>query len=279
MKPFEYTHIYIIQSLRLNDAKTGTELFNDVIHRRMMQRGLETQCALLTANSKIEFFNALETIRKAEVFQLAKPIIHFELHGDENGLEINNGETVSWTELQFFLLQLNGICRNNLFVSMATCKGGYIHKAINPSMWAPFWGFMGPIEEVMGEEILANYSSFYDEFLQSGNFNSAVMALHAINPDGYSRFRFHNTEFVFQKAYQNYELLYLTPEMVEQRIGHFFSECRPRQEFNMWSDQMIRDYAKQLIMDEGGFLKKQLMRKFFMLDVFPDDAQYYNGLN
>jgi len=278
MKPLEYSHVYVIESLRPNDAKTGTELFNDVIRRRMMQKGLEAQCALITVDSKLEFFNALETIKKAEVYQLANPIIHFEMHGDENGLQVSNNEIISWQEIQFFLLQLNGICRNNLFVSMATCKGGYIHKAINPSMWTPFWGFMGPFEEVIDAEILANYSPFYDEFLQSGSFNDAVTALHAANPVGYSRFRFHNTEYMFQKAYKNYELFYLTPEMIEQRIGHFFAECRPRPEFNMWSDQMIRDYAQHLIVDEGGVLKKRLMRKFFMLDKFPEQEQYYNGL-
>ena len=243
-----------------------------------MQRGLENQCELISVNSKLEFLGALETIRRAEVMQLANPVIHLEMHGNENGLEINNSEIVSWQELQFFLLQLNGICGNNLFVTMATCKGGYIHKTINPSMWTPFWGFVGPFEEVTGAEILANYSPFYDEFLQSCNFDDAVAALHAANPVGYSRFRFHNTEYTFQKAYKNYELLYLTPAMVEQRIGLFFAECRPRLEFDAWSDDMIREQARRLIEDEDGFMKKNLMRKFFMLDKFPEHEKYYAGI-
>jgi hypothetical protein len=278
MKPFEYSHVYVIESLRPNDVNTGTELFNDVIRRRMRQRGLEANCSLIIVSSKIEFFAALEMIRQVEINQLANPIIHFEMHGDETGLQVSNYEIISWEELQFFLLQLNGICGNNLFVSMATCKGGYIHKAINPSAWTPFWGFMGPFEEVTDAEILANFAPFYNEFLQSDNFNAAVAALHAANPAGYSRFRFNNTEYIFQKAYQNYEVIYLTPEMIELRLKVLFLECRPKPEFRDWTDEKLNDVLRRFIVDDKALLKKNLMRKFFMLDKFPHHAQYYPDL-
>jgi hypothetical protein len=55
MKPFEFSHVYIIESLGPDERKTGTELFNDVIRKRMMQRGSENLCELIEINSKASF--------------------------------------------------------------------------------------------------------------------------------------------------------------------------------------------------------------------------------
>jgi len=278
MKPFEFSHIFVIESLRLGDDETGTELFNDVIRPRMMQIGLENQCELIRVNSKQEFLDAIEHIRQLEIHHLANPIIHFEMHGDEDGLQLENDDYIDWPELQFYLLQLNGISGNNLFVSMATCFGGYIHKTINPGAWAPFWGFAGPFDEVFEDEVILNYSAFYNEFLQSRDFNAAIDALNAANPGGHSPFRFLNTEFVFQRAYDRYELYHLTPERVDQRVEAMFAECRPMPAFNQWDDQMIRDFGRHLIVNEGENMKRAMMRKFFLVDKFPEHEQYYEGL-
>ncbi len=279
MKPSNYTHIYVIESLRPNDLLTGTELFNDIILRRLSQKGMEANSALFNVTSKHEFFECMEKIQQAAIFELANPMVHLEMHGNENGLQVSSGENISWEELQYVLLQINGICGNNLFISMATCKGGYIHKAINPSLWTPFWGHVGPLEEVSGLEILANYTSFYNEFLQSGDFNLAVEALNASNPTGFSRFRFHNTEFTFRKAYDNYEALYLTPEVLEHRLESMVQECRPLPEFNTWTDDRIKDFGRYLFVNQKDVLKKRLMRKFFMIDKFPEHLEYYPDLN
>ena len=278
MKPFEYSHIYVIESLRPDDDETGTELFNDVIRPRMMQKGLENQCELIRVNTKQEFLDAIEYIRQMEIHQLANPIIHFEMHGDENGLQLGNNDCIDWPELQFFLLQLNGICGNNLFVSMATCYGGYIYKTINPAAWTPFWGFAGAFDEVFEDEVILNYSAFYNEFLQSGDFNRAIDALNSANPGGHSPFRFMNTEYVFQRAYERYGVFHLTPERIDQRVEAMFAECRPMRAFDHWTDQMIREHGRHLIVNEGDNMKKRMMRKFFLLDKFPDHEQYYEGL-
>ena len=158
MKPFEFSHIYVIESLRPDDYKTGTELFNDVIMPNMMKRGLEKNCELFEISSKVDFLQTLEIIRQKEIFQDVNPIIHFEMHGDKNGLQFTNNETISWAELQYYLIQLNGICGNNLFITMASCNGGYIFKAINPASCSPFWGFVGPFETVSNGDIIENLS-------------------------------------------------------------------------------------------------------------------------
>jgi len=276
MKPLEYSHVFVIESLRAGEQKTGTSLYNDIIVRRMQQRGLDGQYNLFSVSTKIEFFQALEAIRQKVIFELANPVIHFELHGDENGLQTNNGDDISWDELQFSLLQINAISGNNVLISMATCKGAYIFKSINPSAWTPFWGCVGPFEVVQGDEILENYTAFYNEFLQSDDLNAAEAALRAANLNGQFKFRFNNTEWVFQTAYKNYEIVYFTPDILDERVEAAFQQCRPQVQFETWSDEMIRNYTRHLIVDQNAFFRKQIMRKFFLLEKFPEHAQYYN---
>jgi hypothetical protein len=274
MKPFEFSHIYVIESLRSDDDKTGTELFNDVIRPNMMKRSSEQNCMLFNVTAKRDLLQILETICQKEV----NPIIHFEMHGDEYGLQFTNYETISYSELQPYFLKLNETCGNNLFITMATCNGGFIFKAINPATWSPFWGFVGPFENVSNGDIIENYSAFYTEFLQSLDFNLAVDALNAANSSGQSKFHFRNTEYVFQMAYENYDLLHLTRERIEQRLEAMLPECRSNPHFVNWSDQMICDLLKYIIINDGHNLKKRIMRKFFLLDKFPEHEKYYEGL-
>lgn len=279
MKPLEYSNVYVIESLKDGERKTGTELYNDIIRRRMEQKNLAGNCELIdNIEEKVQFFAAMEKIIDDEKNLLANPIIHFEMHGGKQGLELANGDFITWQELQFFLVQINGICGNNLFITMASCFGGYVYTAINPSFISPFWGFIGPFEEVGENEIMANYGAFYNEFLQSSDFQAAEQALHASNPATFSRFRLHNTELVFEKAYRNYEVFHLKPERIEERLDQMVAECRPKAEFNNWSDQQIRDWGRYIMVNEKNILKKNLMRKFFMLDVFPDQTKYYNSM-
>lgn len=104
MKPLEFSHVYVIESLGPDERKTSTELFNNVIRKSMMQRGSKNLCELIEVNSKAAFLLALETIKQAEIHQMANPIIHFEFQGNENGLQLINNENIAWVEIQFFLL-------------------------------------------------------------------------------------------------------------------------------------------------------------------------------
>lgn len=241
-----------------------------------MRKGIEGNARLLIVYDRIEFMRVMENIRQSLIYELAYPVIHFEMHGDENGLELTNGELISWDELRFHLLQLNGICQNNLLVTMATCKGGYIFKTIKLDAWTPFWGFVGPFEIVNTEEVMSNYTAFYDEFLRTENLDQAVKALGEGNPGLIPVFRFMNTELVFEQAYRNYEESHLTPQRVEERANELLSILRAKAAFQGYSDEeIIKGLIKSSIVGENPNIRRNLMRRFFLLDVFPDHAQYY----
>ena len=153
---------------------------------------------------------------------------------------------------------------------MATCYGGYIYKAISPRDRAPFWGFVGAFEEVYPYEILFNFSSFYEEFLKSLDFNKAQVALNNSNTPSISKFKFQNTADAFQKAYDNYEKKYLTPTVVEQRLNILACQAMSYLEFKGWSIEKTKAHLKNIMVDRQKELKENMMYKFFSWDCFPD---------
>lgn len=271
MKKLDFNKIYVIESLRVKDTKTGQFLFNDVIKRRLEQKGLNNNCELLMPTSRETFFESLEHIRKETIFKLVNPIIHFELHGSKEGIQVSNNDIITWDEIQFRLTELNFITKCNLFITMATCYGGYIYSVIKPNLRCPFWGFVGPFETVYGDEVLENYGAFYDEFIQSLDFNKAVIALNNSNLNGKSTFKFYNTEYAFKIAYENYEKKYFTEEIVEKRLNAGLTEAKKHDELKNWSDDAIKKSLKFLMVDSKDLLKENMMSNFFMWDIFPEN--------
>lgn len=267
----EFSKIFVIESLRAEDFKTGQSLFNDIIKRRLEQRGLNESCELMMPNSKIGFFGCLEKIKNQSIYKPVNPIMHFEIHGNEEGLQLNNNEIITWNELQFRLIELNVIIKNNLFITMATCFGGYIYKVIKPNFRCPFWGFVGAFEEVFMDDILDNYGAFYDEFLQSLDFNQAVSALNYSNENHHSKFIFHNTQHIFNVAYKNYEHKYLTEEVIEKRLNIGLRDAKETQELKGWSDEAIKKSLRYFMVDAKELLKENMMMNFFMWDIFPQN--------
>lgn len=274
MKSLEFNSVFVIESSRTDDKKTGTDLFNDTIKRYMGLKDLEANCLLICANSKQEFLAAFNHIKNHITYNFVNPIIHLEMHGSKEGLELANSETITWVELQSNLIELNILCENNLFLTLATCYGGYIYRAISPHLRTPFWGFVGAFEEVYSVENLINFTSFYEEFLQSLDFNKAIHALEQSNFPYASKFRFQNTEYVFNKAYANYEEKYLSPHIVEQRTNLLMAQCKSMTEFSNWSVEEIKDFLKDIMVNKKDDLKNILMNRFFLRDLFPD--QNYN---
>ncbi|MEM8998809.1 MAG: hypothetical protein AAGB24_00975 [Bacteroidota bacterium] len=261
----------MIESLRQSDLNTGQELFNDNIKYGLWKKGFYNHCEIYLPKSKTDFFNTVEKIKSEIDEKSIYPIIHLETHGSRDGIEVTNGQLITWLELQNRLIEINMLCKCNLFLTMATCYGGYIYSVINPGLRSPFWGFIGPFEEVSFDESRYNFKAFYDEFIDSLNINKAVALLNGSNESKKPKFRFHNTEFAFKVSYENYEKKYLTEEVIEERLEQGLIDARKHSETNHLSDEEIKRNLKFFMVDNKDFMKFKLMEKFFMWDLFPEN--------
>lgn len=175
-----FNNIYVIESLYKEDRKTGTELYEDVITRRSWQKpNLSTR--LIQIESKKDLFETLFNIKDQCSSKNNHPFIHFETHGFSKGISLKNKENIYWSEITPILREINISTKNNLFISVAACLGGSIQHEIKISEPCPFRGFIGPIEKVLGENLVISYSTFFNELLVSNNFDSAIQKLNEGN--------------------------------------------------------------------------------------------------
>lgn len=168
-----FNAIYIVQSLRADDRKTGQELFDDIIRWRTSE---SLDARVDNIFTKVDLFKHFDFIRNNIDGQIF-PFIHFEAHGFKDGIELSSGEEVTWTEIVPFLRAINLRTKNNLFISMAACKGGNIQYAVKITEPCPFRGFIGPMENVGENDLLTSYNEFFDSLLRENDFEKAIESL------------------------------------------------------------------------------------------------------
>ena len=103
----------------------------------------------------------------------------------------------------------------------------------------------------------------------NGDIESTVSRLNNANPDNKSKFRFQNTEYVFNVAYNNYEAKYLTPEVVAQRLEKGLIEAKKHPELSGWTNDAIKAMLRFYMVESKDLLKENMMTNFFMWDLFP----------
>lgn len=165
----------VIQSLFDDDRQTGKELFDDIIFRRCEQTNKASY--FYDLSNKAEFLSAIEEICAFVISDDLYPIIHFEVHGNHNGLVLKNGEEVTWEELQHYCRLINVQVNNQLIITLATCYGSWIWKMIDVSQPAPYWGYIGPREKIKAGDLMEDFGEFYDSLLTEQSWDKALERL------------------------------------------------------------------------------------------------------
>jgi hypothetical protein len=178
----EYNGLVVIQSLGENEQQTGQKLYEDIISRRCDLRGHGKY--FYDVNTKQEFFNALDQVFQMVVSESLRPIIHFEMHGFLGGVAIKNGERVIWTEFVQYCRLINVVTKNQLIITLATCWGSEIARMIDITQPAPYWGYLGPKEEISSGDLLEDFGEFYDSLLTEGSFAAALNTMVLNNQRG-----------------------------------------------------------------------------------------------
>src|SRR5690606_18550279 len=104
-------------------------------------------------------------------------LIHFEIHGSVNGFQLKNGDDVSWSEVADLCRVINVAIKNQLIVSLATCFGAYITLGIDVRQRSPFWGFIGPKNAIVQQDVIEDFSSLFEELMNSYDIEKALATL------------------------------------------------------------------------------------------------------
>jgi len=128
--------IIVIESLPNGEIKTGEDLYQDQLRYKEYLND-DIFIKYYAVNSTVEFTAALRRIsaemKEGEIFSL-----HFEAHGDDDGVGLNSGEIIPWTAFYNLTRPINEKMGHLLIIVMAMCKGGALVSPLDIEKRAPY---------------------------------------------------------------------------------------------------------------------------------------------
>lgn len=234
---FKFDKIYILQSLK------GEEATGDEVEKRIRyvshSLNVEPPVELINTDTREEFFDVLAKIN-SEVSNGAMPFIHFEVHGSPQGFGLSNGESVEWNDIKEPIRQINIDCNNNLFISLATCFGGYLLGTYSYSDPCPFYGYIGPVTFIWNKDAEVSFSEFFETLLRTNDMNQAIDALHEAAPVNKGNYSFLNCHSFYDQLLK----VYHDPETKEKRVANLMSLTKQLPNYKNASDELTREHVK-----------------------------------
>jgi hypothetical protein len=122
----------------------------------------------------------------AATFSARRPLVlHLSMHATKGGIELADGEKVSWNTLRPVLAKLNAEQDRTLLLCVSACFGIY-GAAIADEHPEPFHALIGHDDEVSWNDAAVGFLNFYHRLAQGSPIEEAVQAMSA---SGDSRFR------------------------------------------------------------------------------------------
>lgn len=272
---FGFKTVWVLESLPDGEYRTGKELYDGILlprHRR--DPGLLVE--FVDVADREGLFRSLEQIRSTLASTGQVPLIHFETHGNEQGLGLKSGEFVCYEELCPVLREINILSQDNLFVVVAACQGSYLAFMLKDSLTdpCPFWGICGPSVEITAGDVIAGYSAFYEEALVSADMNKALTCLKRAIPHHADKFNIWNSEYLFLIAFRHYLRDHCNEEAIEKRAQMIITEAELGLRGRI-DTAKYGDYIRQRLGTEDGQKQefKRMVNSFFMHDKFPENSE------
>ncbi len=261
IKNITINKIYIIESLYDSDKKYGTELYNDFF------RWNETiNSQLITVHTVEDFIECFETIKKEIKENKAYPFIHFEIHGNENGLGLSSNEFIKWEKVIDLLREINVLTKNNLIISLAVCYGAYLHAELDVLNKAPYVGIFAPLTDINQGYISESFSKFFEILLSTRDFNKAINTAALFSKDK-KECIYLNAEDLFERIYEWRNSFYDDPKAMDLKISELVKESLEKKKpQGAFYNSALRKYAEKILNEDKISMKKRLKDNFLMLD-------------
>lgn len=259
-----FSRFLIVESVPQGESPTGTQLY----------QALEPLPALCCRPVTIEYSGVktateLWALLRRVKDDIAKtgeiPLLHFECHGNDDGIGLASKEFVYWEDLCEPLREINILTRMHLFVSVAACMGAYLASQLSPVKRSPFLTVLSTTEELYPDELYRGFHAFYHALLSTGNGNEALKALRRHNEKGMC-FSFTDAPHLFKLACQRYFERLCTPEKYQERILDIQAE---QQELGFLVADAQAIYAHLVTSEQPSFEK--FREQYFMRDLFPEN--------
>jgi hypothetical protein len=222
---FKFNKVYILESLKDNELKTGKLLYEDMFHHNneTNEYGFEYQPIKNLKALKRFFEIILLEIKTKEI----SPIIHLEMHGSISGITLSSDEIIEWNDFAILIQEINIELKNKLVVVLALCHGIHFLSAFYNLIESrsPFAGLIacGDISKV--EEIKNGFPRFYKYLLSSNNGNIALKELNKIINDEGRLYSLLTCRYLFKQAFIEY-LKLCSANQVTKRTERIISKIK-----------------------------------------------------
>lgn len=275
MSKFFFNKLFIIESLTDNDRKTGEEL-EARMNTWAAKNNVPVQAVLFKVNTMDEWeavWNGIYTSIKdcANI-----PIIHLVLHGNETHIGIKQGKEglIPLPELFEKIRKANELSRNNIFLSMAVCKGLNVIRSLSISHHMPFCGILASEEKLYNGEALHNYTIFYQEFFKTLSLDSAEKALRT-NGVNQELYKLSKPEEIFMNAMAGYLETQSKDDKIEARAKSLASmggiDISSEDDYSAFVNTV-----RQLVKEDDEKYYPRFMNTFFMFDLYPEIAERFD---
>ena len=272
---FNFNKIFVIESLSLDETKTGTNIFNDIIKRRI-EAFPQMEAELVKVNSQNDLLNFFNKMNDEVSHNSLKPYFHFEIHGSTTGLQLNSGEDISWFQLHSYFVKINIKCKNNLWISLATCYGAYIFRIIRPTDRAPFFGYIGSWDVLYSNEIEAGFGDYFNTLLTTLDLNKSLESLNNCNTLS-TEYKIYHCNAVFDQIYKRYEDESYEPEAFNDRVKTLMEAAKEKSKNKLrLSNKILKDKLETILLDKKKKFRREKKAHFLMFDLYPSQKKRYS---
>jgi hypothetical protein len=263
-----FNAIYILESLREGEPRTGRDLYENVIsHHAAALDGIVAR--LFRVETKHQLAAALAQVTRAVHTAGRLPILHFEMHGYEAGIELADGSLMPWRDLVPLLGDINRASRMNLIVVAIACFGWRLMDSLMPNVRAPLFMLVGPPDTMTPSELLVATSDFYTSLLKHLDVNLALEAMNAGVDYSAWRLKPGTAEILFCRAFRAFiaegNTFESTPEMENQIVA----DAVKRQSLDIIQAAAIREQVRRNL-DDPRWWYNHLRTLFLWIDHWPD---------
>jgi len=215
MNTFKFNTIYIVESLKEDEPKTGSMLYEKL--KPLEQIHDQLSIVFCEVQSKQEWIDLMDNILEDCATKGVYPIIHLEIHGCETGIVFSNGEYILVDEINEQFRKINLASGCNLFITLGVCEGLYVLFGVRIDQLMPYCGAVGSFDDLWNRDIKLRYAEFYDAFFRTFNIYEAYKSLMTIDTGFEPRYRYIPVDEIFYKCYQDYIEKGCSKEAVKQR--------------------------------------------------------------
>lgn len=188
------------------ESPSSQDLLDGRTEGRMLLESLklaEIPAAYSLATDSATLQQAIDVrLREAARLTQKVPILHFSMHGNEDGVQLTSGEFVTWAQLYDQLLPVMRATKGTLLVCMSSCVGhAGARMAMNDNAEPVFWALVGNTDSAEWADAAMAFSSFYHLFFKGFNLDICVNSMKVASGD--HNFVFHLGEQT-RLNWQNY---------------------------------------------------------------------------